>query len=65
MKIDFTKLETAQDILIAAQDASWGPIQYTGELHDRVTYRYFWELIQRAHFSGMKLQDEVNRRFFS
>ena len=65
MKPDFTELEAAQGILIAAQDASWGPIQYAGELHDRATYRYFWELVQRAYFSGMKLQDEVNRRFFS
>jgi citrate lyase subunit beta/citryl-CoA lyase len=65
MKPDFGELEAAQGILIAAQDASWGPIQYAGELHDRATYRYFWELVQRAHFSGAKLQDEVNKRFFS
>ncbi len=65
MKPDFNELEDAQGILIAAQDAAWGPIQYAGELHDRATYRYFWELVQRAHFSGVKLQDEVNKRFFS
>ena len=65
MKPDFTELEAAQNILLAAQDAEWGPIQYDGELHDRATYRYFWELVQRAHFSGQKLSDEVNKRFFS
>jgi len=65
MKPDFNELETAQGILIAAQDASWGPIQYEGELHDRATYRYFWELVQRAHFSGSKLNEETNKRFFS
>lgn len=64
MKPDFTELQAAQDILIAAQEAEWGPIQFDGELHDRATYRYFWELIQRAHFSGQKLNDEVNSRFF-
>ena len=65
MKPDFTELEAAQNILLAAQDAEWGPIQYDGELHDRATYRYFWELVQRANFSGTKLQDEVVKRFFS
>ncbi len=65
MKPDFGELEAAQGILLAAQDASWGPIQYAGELHDRATYRYFWELVQRAHFSGVTLNDEVNKRFFS
>ncbi len=65
MKPDFTELEAAQNILIAAQDAEWGPIQYDGELHDRATYRYFWELVQRAKFSGTKLQDRVQDRFFS
>lgn len=64
MKPDFSELEDAQSILIAAQDADWGPIQYAGELHDRATYRYFWELVQRAHFSGTPLQDDITRRFF-
>lgn len=65
MKPDFSELEDAQHILIAAQDCDWGPIQYAGELHDRATYRYFWELVQRAHFSGDKLIDEVQKRFFA
>ncbi|RXJ87525.1 CoA ester lyase [Arcobacter sp. CECT 8985] len=65
MKPDFTELQAAQNILLKAQDAEWGPIQYDGELHDRATYRYFWELVQRGHFSGQKLQEEVTKRFFS
>ena len=65
MKPDFTEVEDAQNILLAAQEAEWGPIQYAGELHDRATYRYFWELVQRAHFSGHKLQEEVQKRFFA
>jgi citrate lyase subunit beta/citryl-CoA lyase len=64
MKPDFSELLDAQNILINAQDANWGPIQYAGELHDRATYRYFWELVQRAHFSGSKLMEEVGKRFF-
>ena len=65
MKPDFTELEAAQNILLAAQDAEWGPIQYDGELHDRATYRYFWELVQRAQMTGGKMQEEVTKRFFS
>lgn len=65
MRPDFSELEDAQAILIQAQDANWGPIQYAGELHDRATYRYFWELVQRAHFSGDTLSDETNKRFFA
>jgi len=64
MRPDFTELEAAQNILLNAQNAQWGPIQYDGELHDRATYRYFWELVQRAKFSGIKLLDEIEKRFF-
>ncbi len=65
MKPDFSELEDAQNILLAAQDCDWGTFQYVGELHDRATYRYFWELVQRAHFSGDSLKPEVVERFFS
>ncbi|MFK5985297.1 MAG: aldolase/citrate lyase family protein [Pseudomonadota bacterium] len=65
MKPDFSELEEAQNILLQAQQSNWGPIQYAGELHDRATYRYFWELVQRAHFSGSKLMDEVETKFFA
>jgi len=65
MKPDFSELEDAQNILLQAQDSNWGPIQYAGELHDRATYRYFWELVQRAHFSGTTLKPEAQERFFS
>lgn len=64
MKPDFEELEAAQNILLAAQNNDWGPIQYEGELHDRATYRYFWELVQRGHFSGQRLKEEVTKKFF-
>jgi citrate lyase subunit beta / citryl-CoA lyase len=59
MQPDFSEVKVACEILQAAQKASWGPIQHAGELHDRATYRYFWELVQRAHVSGQALPDEV------
>lgn len=64
MKPDFSELDDAQNILLQAQINNWGPIQYAGELHDRATYRYFWELIQRAHFSGAQLKEETQKQFF-
>ena len=65
MKPNYDEVIDAANILIAAQDMAWGPIQYAGELHDRATYRYFWELTQHAKLSGMKLPEEAEKRFFS
>ena len=47
-----------------AYDADWGPIQYEGNLHDRATYRYYWEAIQRAHVQNMELKPQVLNLFF-
>ncbi|THF66456.1 CoA ester lyase [Pseudothauera nasutitermitis] len=65
MRPDFSEVEDAAGILGAAQDANWGPIRYTGRLHDRASYRYYWELLQRARQTGMNLPDDVTRRFFA
>ncbi|NCV52547.1 MAG: CoA ester lyase [Gammaproteobacteria bacterium] len=61
MKPDFSEVQDGAQILLQAQKANWGPIQYDGELHDRATYRYFWEILQRAKLSGMDLSDEINQ----
>jgi len=65
MQPDYSEVEDAQGILLAAQKADWGPIQYNGELHDRATYRYFWQLLQRANVSGLELTEETHSAFFS
>ena len=44
-------------ILIAAQAAQWGPIQYHNSLHDRASYRYFWSILQRAQQTGTDLPE--------
>jgi len=64
MKPDLNEVATAAAILLDAQQANWGPIQFDGELHDRATYRYFWELLQKARITGVKLPDEAARAFF-
>ncbi len=64
MRPDFTEVNEAASLLLAAQDASWGPIQQEGKLHDRASYRYYWELLQRAQATGMDIPADARRRFF-
>jgi citrate lyase subunit beta/citryl-CoA lyase len=64
MKPDYSEVQDAANILLAAQAADWGPIQYAGELHDRATYRYFWEVLQKAKVTGVELPVEAARAFF-
>jgi len=65
MRPDFDEVDLAAEILLAAQDAQWGPTQHQGRLHDRASYRYFWELLQRAKATGMRLPTEAQSRFFA
>lgn len=65
MRPDFSDVENASAILIAAQDCGWGPIQHHGQLHDRASYRYYWELLARAHATGMQLPEATRQRFFA
>jgi len=64
MKPKFDEVADAANIMLAAQRADWGPIQYAGELHDRATYRYFWEVLQKAKMTGVEISDEANKAFF-
>ncbi|HCU24637.1 MAG TPA: CoA ester lyase [Deltaproteobacteria bacterium] len=64
MTPDHSMVAKGSQILLAAQEASWGPIQFEGELHDRATYRYYWELVQSARLSGQKLPEAAERAFF-
>ena len=65
MKPNYEEVQEAVSILSAAQDANWGPIQFAGELHDRATYRYYWELVQKARVTGIELPAEAQERFFA
>jgi citrate lyase subunit beta/citryl-CoA lyase len=65
MRPDFAEVDEAATILTAAQDANWGPIQLAGRLHDRASYRYYWELLQRARSTGMTVAEPALSRFFN
>jgi len=42
------ELAQAVEILRAAAAADWAPIRHEDTLHDRASYRYFWQVMQRA-----------------
>jgi citrate lyase subunit beta/citryl-CoA lyase len=65
MKPNYSEVTDAANILLAAQAAEWGPIQYAGELHDRATYRYFWEVLQKAKLTGVEIPADATSAFFS
>jgi citrate lyase subunit beta / citryl-CoA lyase len=49
---DDAELAMAATVLAAAQAADWAPIRHGDKLHDRASYRYFWDVLQRAHAAG-------------
>ena len=57
------EIELASEILLAAVKADWAPISHAGQLHDRASYRFFWQVLQRAFDTGRVLPAEV-REFF-
>jgi citrate lyase subunit beta / citryl-CoA lyase len=65
MKPDLSEVKKGVAVLIAAQDAAWGPIQHEGELHDRATYRGFWTIVQRARLTGIDIGAEATKRWFA
>jgi citrate lyase subunit beta / citryl-CoA lyase len=47
-----SEIETAASLLEAAAAVDWAPISFAGALHDRASYRYFWQVIERAYATG-------------
>jgi citrate lyase subunit beta/citryl-CoA lyase len=65
MRPDFAETALAAGILLAAQAADWGPIRHHGRLHDRASYRYYWELLQRAAVTGVDIPPAARDAFFA
>jgi len=57
------EIDTAARILVDAQTADWAPISHAGKLEDRASYRYYWQVLERAHRTGRKLPQEVLKWF--
>jgi len=64
MKPEHAEVEQAAGILLAAQQAGWGPVSYAGEMHDRATYRLYWDLLQSARLTGVAIPREAAEAFF-
>ena len=57
------EIEDAIKIIAAAAQFDWAPISFDGKLHDRASYRYFWQVLERAHRTGCKLPAEAQMYF--
>lgn len=65
MQPSFAEADEAAAILLAAQAQDWAPIQHAGRLHDRASYRYYWDLLARAHATGVELPPQAQELFFN
>jgi citrate lyase subunit beta/citryl-CoA lyase len=65
MRPDFAEVTEAVRHPACRAERHWGPIAWEGKLHDRASYRYYWELLRRAHATGAALPGEARNRFFN
>lgn len=57
------EIEAATKIIAAGARADWAPISFEGQLHDRASYRFFWQVLERAHRTGRVLPHEAQAYF--
>ncbi len=57
------EIEEAADIVVAAENAQWAPIKAAGRLHDRASYRYYWQVLERAGQTGRAMPVSVQKYF--
>ncbi|OOG52082.1 aldolase/citrate lyase family protein [Polaromonas sp. C04] len=57
------EIEMATKIMVAAASADWAPVSFEGKLQDRASYRYFWQVLERAHQTGRELPDDIRIYF--
>ncbi|MBN8750499.1 L-malyl-CoA/beta-methylmalyl-CoA lyase [Xylophilus ampelinus] len=60
---DEEQIHIATKIIAAAAGADWAPVQFDGTLHDRASYRHFWQVLARAHATGRALPSEAKSWF--
>ncbi|KQP14348.1 CoA ester lyase [Pseudorhodoferax sp. Leaf267] len=62
---DEEQIHTAAQIVDAAIEANWAPVSFEGTLHDRASYRHFWQVLVRAHATGRALPPQAQAWFAS
>ena len=50
-----SEIEVAAEIIDRARQVDWAPIAFDGQLHDRASYRFFWQVLERARGTGQVL----------
>ena len=56
-------IEQAIRVIEAAMRAQWAPISVDKQLHDRASYRYYWQLLERAYHTGHRLPASMQAFF--
>lgn len=59
------EVDEAVEIISKAWAAQWAPVSHGGQLHDRASYRYFWQTLERAQRTGHGLPEPVRHLFHS
>lgn len=57
------EVDQASEIVWAGFEAEWAPTSHRGVLHDRASYRYFWQVLERAHRTGVDVPADVQSFF--
>jgi citrate lyase subunit beta/citryl-CoA lyase len=57
------EVDQATQIIVEAGRQQWAPIAVAGVLHDRASYRYFWQVLERAWQTGCALPSEISPYF--
>lgn len=64
MRPEALQIARASEVLLRAQQKSWAPIELEGQLLDRASYRYHWQVLERAHRAGAEVPEDALRAFF-
>ncbi|MGY8903000.1 MAG: HpcH/HpaI aldolase/citrate lyase family protein [Burkholderiales bacterium] len=58
-----SEIHDATEIIAKAFSANWEPISFNRKLHDRASYRYYWQVLERAHQTGQALPLQASSFF--
>jgi citrate lyase subunit beta/citryl-CoA lyase len=61
---DRDEVREASTVMLAGGAADWAPIRHDGRLFDRASYRYYWQVLRRAHADGVALPTAAATAFF-
>ena len=57
------EIEQAASLIDAAEQAQWAPVSHAGQLHDRASYRFFWQVLERANQTGRAMPESAHKFF--